>query len=62
MLLDTKNINTNYFDENFFLYFEEADFCKRIKVKGGKIFTSSKLLITHLGNKRLTSQRIQDMK
>ena len=56
MLLDTKNIKTEtYFDENFFLYFEEADFCRRVKVKGGKVFSSSKLLITHLGNKSSTS-------
>ena len=52
MLLDTKNINTNfYFDENFFLYFEEADLCRRIKINGGKIFTSSKLLVDHFGHK-----------
>jgi N-acetylglucosaminyl-diphospho-decaprenol L-rhamnosyltransferase len=52
MIFDTKNINTkNYFDENFFLYFEEVDLCRRIKVKGGKIFCNSKLLITHLGHK-----------
>ena len=50
MLLDRNNINTN-FDENFFLYFEEADFCKRISLNGGKIFTCSKLFITHLGYK-----------
>ena len=50
MLLDTKNIQTN-FDENFFLYFEEADLCKRISINGGKIFCSSKLFITHLGYK-----------
>ena len=51
MLIDIKNIKTkSYFDENFFLYFEEADFCKRVKFKGGKVFSSSKLLITHLGN------------
>ena len=52
MIFDTKNINTkNYFDENFFLYFEEVDLCRRIKVKGGKIFCNSKLLITHLGHR-----------
>jgi len=33
------------------LYFEEADFCKRISINGGKIFSSSKLIITHLGYK-----------
>ena len=52
MVLDTKNINTSsYFDENFFLYFEEADLCRRIKINGGKIFTSSKLLVDHFGHK-----------
>ena len=52
LLLDTKKINEKfYFDENFFLYFEEADLCRRIKLKGGKIYTSSKLLVDHLGNK-----------
>jgi len=56
MLLDTKTINTkSYFDENFFLFFEEADFCRRIKINGGKVFCSSKLFITHLGNKGSTS-------
>ena len=50
MLIDTKSISTqSYFDENFFLYFEETDLCKRIKKKGGKIFCSSKLLMSHLG-------------
>tara|TARA_B100002051_G_scaffold275941_1_gene321661 strand:- start:264 stop:1157 length:894 start_codon:yes stop_codon:yes gene_type:complete len=52
MLLDTKKINENfYFDENFFLYFEEADLCRRIKLKGGRIYTSSKLLVDHYGHK-----------
>ena len=52
MLLDTKKIDENfYFDENFFLYFEEADLCRRIKLKGGRIYTSSKLLVDHYGHK-----------
>ena len=52
MLFDTKNINTEfYFDENFFLYFEEADLCRRIKLMNGKVFCSSNLLINHLGHK-----------
>jgi N-acetylglucosaminyl-diphospho-decaprenol L-rhamnosyltransferase len=56
MLFDTSKIQLdNYYDENFFLYFEETDLCRRIKDNGGKIFCSSKLLITHLGNKGSTS-------
>ncbi len=56
MLLDTKNIKTDtYFDENFFLYFEEADLCRRVKMSGGNVFNSSRLLLTHLGNQSSTS-------
>ena len=52
MLFDTiKDKSEFYFDENFFLYFEEADLCRRIKIKGGNVFCSSKLLINHLGHK-----------
>ena len=28
--------STNYFDENFFLYLEEVDLCKRLKKMGKK--------------------------
>ena len=50
MLFDTKNINTEfYFDENFFLYFEEFDLCKSIIDKGGFVYTSRDLKIHHLG-------------
>ena len=30
--------NNNFFDENFFLYFEEIDLCKKVKKKEGKIY------------------------
>lgn len=35
------------FDENFFLYFEEADFCKRIKNLGYKIFMIPDAKVVH---------------
>ncbi len=55
MLLDTKKMKTqNYFDENFFMFWEETDLCRRTKLNGGKVFCSSKLLINHLGNKGST--------
>jgi len=38
-----------YFDEKFFLYFEEIDLCKRIIKKGKKIFFIPKALIKHSG-------------
>jgi len=52
MLVDTENVkSSNLFDENIFLYFEEIDFCRQTKFNGGKVFSSSKLIVKHLGHK-----------
>ena len=40
-----------YFDENFFLYFEEIDLCKRIITSGDKIYIINNAPIKHLGGK-----------
>ena len=39
----------NFFDENFFLFFEEIDLCKRVKKNGGKIFLDKNIIINHDG-------------
>ena len=52
LLLNLNNFDDKkIFDENFFLFFEENDLCFRVKSKGGKIFMSTDLKITHLGFK-----------
>ena len=38
-----------YFDENFFLYFEEIDLCKRIRNENGKIYLDNNIVIKHDG-------------
>ena len=38
-----------YFDENFFIYLEEIDLCKRLKKKNKKIYLDKKVFINHLG-------------
>tara|TARA_B100000035_G_C21030430_1_gene568128 strand:+ start:1759 stop:2592 length:834 start_codon:yes stop_codon:yes gene_type:complete len=46
------NINKfdqDFFDENFFLYFEEIDLCENVKKKGGTIFLDKNILIDHEG-------------
>ena len=43
--------DTNYFDENFFLYLEEVDLCKRLKKRGNKIYLAEIILVKHLGGK-----------
>ena len=37
------------FDENFFLFLEEIDLCKRIKNSGGKIFVAMNSKVKHSG-------------
>tara|TARA_Y100000996_G_scaffold111791_1_gene82751 strand:- start:1001 stop:1831 length:831 start_codon:yes stop_codon:yes gene_type:complete len=39
------------FDENYFLYFEEIDLCKRITNSGNKIYLVKNSLIKHVGGK-----------
>ena len=52
MLVNLEKFNSrNLFDENFFLFFEETDLCKRIKLKGGNIYSSKALIIDHFGEK-----------
>lgn len=38
-----------YFDENFFIYFEEIDLCKRLVQKEKKIFLDTNIKIKHAG-------------
>ena len=38
-----------FFDENFFLYFEEIDLCKRVIEKGKKIYLTPNALVKHSG-------------
>ncbi len=40
-----------FFDENFFIYLEEIDLCKRLKKKKKKIYLDRKLIINHLGGR-----------
>jgi len=38
-----------FFDENFFIYFEEIDLCRRLKNNNKKIFLDSGIEIEHIG-------------
>ena len=49
MLINLKKINfQKIFDENFFLFLEEIDLCKRIKNSGEKIFVVKNSKVQHL--------------
>ena len=38
-----------FFDDNFFIYFEEIDLCKRLRKKDKKLFLDPSILISHIG-------------
>jgi len=41
------------FDEDFFLYFEDVDLCRRVKNLGYEIIVTKKFCLTHLGGRSL---------
>ena len=52
MFLNMKNLKQiNFFDDNFFLYFEEIDLCRRLKKNNSKIFIDPTIKVSHLGGK-----------
>ena len=46
-----KFINVGFFDENYFLYFEEIDLCKKVIKSNNKIYLVNDALIKHVGGK-----------
>ena len=55
ILLNLKKFKTsNIFDENFFLFFEEFDLCKKLKTNKEKVYSSSNLIVDHSGFKSST--------
>ena len=48
-------INQNYFDENYFLYFEEIDLCRQIIRKKEKIYINEKIKVYHFGGESVKS-------
>ena len=49
IFLNLEKFNNTYFDENFFLFFEEIDLCKRVIKNKGKIYLSENIVINHEG-------------
>ena len=48
--LNIKQFNEiGFFDENFFIYLEEIDLCKRLMKKNKKIYLDKNIKINHLG-------------
>ena len=50
-----KFLDIGFFDENFFLYLEETDLCKRIKNQNENIYIDSNIEIFHYGGKSVSA-------
>ncbi len=53
---DSSNKSIDYFDENFFMYLENDDLCKRIMERKGDIFVTPSAKIEHLGAKAVNEK------
>ena len=45
-----------FFDENFFIYFEEIDLCRRVKNDNKKIYLDKNIVINHIGGSSHNSE------
>ena len=62
MLLNkSKFKNDNYFDENFFMYLENNDLCKRVNNEGGNIFIIQSSKINHEGGKAVDQKFYKEL-
>jgi len=50
MFLNIKQFNDiGFFDDNFFIYFEEIDLCRRVRLCNKKIYLDPTIIINHAG-------------
>ena len=61
LFFNLKKFKKNYFDENFFLFFEEIDLCKRVINNSGKIYLNKKIIITHEGASSVSKDNLIEL-
>ena len=62
MLLNKKKFKEEiYFDEEFFMYLENNDLCKRVRNNGGSIFIVPNAKINHLAAKTVDSKFAEEV-
>lgn len=49
----------NGFDENFFMYFEDIDLCRRVQLRGQKILRLPQVSILHIGGQSYCDEKKQ---
>ena len=58
IFLNLHKFKNSFFDENFFLYFEEIDLCRNVIQKGGKIYIVKNIIIRHEGASSVKKNKI----
>ena len=71
MLLNKKKFSDSFFDEKFFLYLEEIDLCKRVRMMGQKIMYLDSVLLffhhdcflldVHVSHQQILSRRCREI-
>ena len=61
IFFNMSKFNKDFFDENFFLFFEEIDLCKKVRKKNGKIYLDKKIIIKHEGAKSVNDENIFEL-
>ena len=61
IFFNISKFNQEYFDENFFLFFEEIDLCKRVINNSGKIYLNKKIIIKHEGASSVSKENSTDL-
>jgi N-acetylglucosaminyl-diphospho-decaprenol L-rhamnosyltransferase len=61
IFFNIKKFENNFFDENFFLYFEEIDLCKKVKKNKGKIYLDMNININHVGGSSVDKTNKQEL-
>ena len=61
IFFNMEKFNNDFFDENYFLYFEEIDLCKKVKNNNGKIYLDKNILIKHEGSSSVNKKQIIEL-
>ena len=61
MLFNLSRFKGKIFDENFFIFFEEIDVCKKLIIKNEKIYLMNRIKIKHAGNKGIENINHNEM-
>ena len=61
IFFNMSKFSNKFFDENYFLYFEEIDLCKYVKKNNGKIYLDKNIIIKHVGGSSVKKLNIIEL-